>query len=138
MSKGRMVKTRKAYVMKKRTPFHNTGPELIVRDLLKSVGLTTQRYYVPLVYTDEDGKAWSFEPDIEIPPNVVILVDGPHHFTSRFQAKDRWQNRAYASLGKKVIRVPYTILKTKALQNYAIREIQRAIDGKEMITVILD
>ena len=107
-----------------------------MRQLLKDVGYTDQKYYEPKVPYTEEGRYYEFEPDIILPDKIAILVDGPHHFRGRFPSKDRWQNKAYASVGWKVIRVPYTILKTKELQNYAIREIQRAIISQDNIEVI--
>lgn len=132
---GRRSKTRASYVRSKRKKYHDTQIELVVRELLKSVGFDKQEYYKKVSY-DEEGRHYDFEPDIILPGKIAILVDGPHHFTATFQRKDRWQNKAYASVGWKVIRVPYTILKTKELQNYAIREIQRAIISQDNIEVI--
>lgn len=135
-------KTRKAYVMSKQKKYHDTSIELITRELLKKQGFVKQRYYTPkVVYIDEDGKEWDFEPDIMLPDatgdfNIMVLVNGPHHDKRRQTQIDDWEYGAYVSLGKRVIVVHHSILKTKDLQDYTARELVKAMRSDKDIVRI--
>jgi hypothetical protein len=111
------------------TKLSDTAPELAFKEFAKRFGFDCFKPTEPIKVVDEDGEAWEFSPDFDCNLRAsepfYVQIDGPHHWTKRFRAKDDWQDGQLIKKGKKVLRIDSPLVEDERYWPALWKQIQR-------------